>query len=236
VFFEHERLHAVQEMILARSEETRRAALARLLPDDPAAQKALAENCGGSVAHVKSNIARLRESNPMLGHRGPRLAVTYREIAEMQVTAIVQATIECRRKRIQARPEIMIPLVGTGAEFVFLRELVQKTIEEVIRREKFTGDLEIPIGTMIEIPRDPFQSIDQDGVGALVRVATEEGRDANAHLHVGVCGEHVGDPDSVEFFHRRADRGIAGGISGELSGSCSARETRPEMPEGATLR
>jgi len=185
----------------------------------------------------------------MLGHRGCRLAVTYPEILEMQVRAIVEATIACKKKRIDARPEIMIPLVGTRQELAMLREQVFATIEETKAKKKWTGKLEIPVGTMIEIPRaavtadeiaevadffsfgtndltqltfgysrddintflpdyikegilekDPFQTIDRDGVGQLVRQACRLGRSTDKTLKLGICGEHGGDPASIEFF------------------------------------
>ena len=186
----------------------------------------------------------------MLGHRGCRLSVTYPEILTMQVRAIVEATITCKRKRIDARPEIMIPLVGTRSELEMLRRLTAQTIEKVRKAKKYTGTLDIPIGTMIEVPRaalvadeiaavadffsfgtndltqmtfgfsrddifsflpdyleqgllghDPFQSLDESGVGSLVRTACRLGRQAKPSLKLGICGEHGGDPASVRFFH-----------------------------------
>ncbi|MFP8879716.1 MAG: putative PEP-binding protein, partial [Myxococcota bacterium] len=185
------------------------------------------------------------------GHRGCRLAITYPEILRMQVTAIVEAMIVCRKKGVKAMPEIMIPLVGTRQELAQLREETLETIKAVKAGKKYTGKLDIPVGTMIEIPRaavtadeiaevadffsfgtndltqltygysrddingflpdylrrgilekDPFQSIDVDGVGQLVDTAVFKGRSIKPKLKLGVCGEHGGDPASVEFFDR----------------------------------
>jgi len=225
--------------------------LHEFLPREQDRQELVAKNLGISVLKVQDRVESHREANPMLGHRGCRLAVTYPEILVMQVTAIVEAAIECRRNRVQAMPEIMIPLVGARKELAILRGLVEHTIQEVLAREEYTGKLEIPIGTMIEVPRaaltagdiaeeadffsfgtndltqmtygfsrddinsflpdyltqeiiekDPFHSLDQTGVGRLVEMATEDGRSANRGLKVGICGEHGGEPDSIEFFHR----------------------------------
>ena len=204
-----------------------------------------------SVSKVKSRVAQLSEANPMLGHRGCRLSVTYPEILQMQVRAIVEAAIKCKRKRISAKPEIMVPLVGTAKELAMLRQMAEQTIAKVKADEGFAGKLDITIGTMIEIPRaaltadevaqhadffsfgtndltqltfgfsrddvntflpdylsydiletDPFQSLDQSGVGQLVSMAVAKGRAANKGLKCGICGEHGGDPASVEFCHR----------------------------------
>ncbi|MAE62325.1 MAG: pyruvate, phosphate dikinase [Planctomycetaceae bacterium] len=127
--------------------------LHEFLPHDGQSQKEMAESLGVSVAKVKQRVSALHEQNPMLGHRGCRLSVTYPEILEMQVTAIVEATINCRKKRINAQPEIMIPLVGVDKELSSLRELTVATIAAVKKAKKFTGKLDIPVGTMIEIPR-----------------------------------------------------------------------------------
>ncbi len=127
--------------------------LHEFLPHEAKAQQEMAESLGVKVAAVKARVAQLHEANPMLGHRGCRLSVTYPEILEMQVTAIVEAAIHCKRNRIDAHPEIMIPLVGTAAELKLLRGLAEKTIADVFQRENFTGKLDIMIGTMIEIPR-----------------------------------------------------------------------------------
>jgi len=127
--------------------------LHEFLPQDAKSQKEIADALGVRAAVVKSRVSQLHEANPMLGHRGCRLSVTYPEILEMQVTAIVEAMIACKKKRIDAQPEIMIPLVGTAAELEMLRGLTEKTIEEVKAAQKYTDELDIPIGTMIEIPR-----------------------------------------------------------------------------------
>ena len=127
--------------------------LHEFLPQDATAQAALARALGVPFARVHMRVNQLHEMNPMLGHRGCRLTVTYPEVLEMQVTAISEAAINCRRKRIDARPEIMIPLVGIDRELALLRAQAETTIARVKKQKKFSGDLSIPIGTMIEIPR-----------------------------------------------------------------------------------
>ena len=225
--------------------------LHEFLPHDAAAQKSVASELGVKPSEVVKRAAALHESNPMLGHRGCRLSVTYPEILEMQVRAIVEAAINCAKKKIKAQPEIMIPLVGTFAELEMLRAKVEQTIEDTVTAKKFTGKLDILIGTMIEIPRaaltadevaeyadffsfgtndltqmtfgysrddintflpdylsqdilhvDPFQSLDQSGVGQLVEMGVKKGRSKKAKLKVGICGEHGGDPSSIDFCHR----------------------------------
>jgi len=224
--------------------------LHEFLPRDKKSQQAVADSLGIALKTLQDRISAHAESNPMLGHRGCRLAITYPEILVMQVTAVVEAAIYCRREHIQALPEIMIPLVGSATELSFLRDLVEDTIQDVMEREKYTGNLEIPIGTMIEVPRaavtageiaekadffsfgtndltqltygfsrddvgtflpdylgkgvlsdDPFHTLDPVGVGRLVRMAAVEGRKANEELKVGICGEHGGEPQSIDFFH-----------------------------------
>jgi pyruvate,orthophosphate dikinase len=225
--------------------------LHEFLPHDPESQKAVAKELGVKVSEIASRGRALHESNPMLGHRGCRLSVTYPEILEMQVRAIVEAAINCAKKKIKAQPEIMIPLVGMAAELKMLRERVIATIEETKQAKKFTGKLDILVGTMIEIPRaaltadevaeyadffsfgtndltqmtfgysrddintflpdyltqdilhvDPFQSLDQSGVGQLVAMGVEKGRSKKTKLKVGICGEHGGDPSSIDFCDR----------------------------------
>jgi pyruvate,orthophosphate dikinase len=225
--------------------------LHEFVPNEPAAQKEMAKNLNVPLNKIKQRVAALHEANPMLGHRGCRLSITYPEICVMQTTAIVEAMIECKKKRIDAKPEIMVPLIGTRQELEQLRELIAQTINDVRKKKKYTGKLSIPIGTMIEIPRaaltadevaevadffsygtndltqmtfgysrddintflpdyiehqilekDPFQSIDQTGVGVLVDIASKKGRQTNPKLKLGICGEHGGDPSSIRFFHR----------------------------------
>jgi pyruvate,orthophosphate dikinase len=225
--------------------------LHEFLPHDEKSQKEMAQRLGVPPAKVKQRVSQLHEMNPMLGHRGCRLAVTYPEILEMQVTAIVEATINCRQKKIDAQPEIMIPLVGTAKELASLRELTVQTIERVAKDKKYAGKLDIPIGTMIEIPRaaltadeiaehaeffsfgtndltqmtfgfsrddvntflpdylkqelllrDPFQTLDTEGVGQLIDMAVTKGRQSRRGLKCGICGEHGGDPASIAFCHK----------------------------------
>jgi pyruvate,orthophosphate dikinase len=127
--------------------------LHEFLPHDEAGQAQVAKSLGVPVEKVRQRVSMLHESNPMLGHRGCRLAVTYPEILVMQVKAIVEATIECIRSNIKAMPEIMIPLVGTKRELAFLRALTEKTIAETRAEQDFAKRLDIKIGTMIEVPR-----------------------------------------------------------------------------------
>ena len=223
--------------------------LHEFLPSEEKSVKEVAVAIGVKPKEVKRLVSALHESNPMLGHRGCRLAVTYPEILKMQVRAIVEAMIACKKKKIDARPEIMIPLVGTRAELALLREETLATIAEVKKAKKYTGKLDIPVGTMIEIPRaavtadevaevadffsfgtndltqltfgysrddingflpdylrrgilekDPFQSIDVDGVGVLVETGCKRGRITKPKIKLGVCGEHGGDPASIDFF------------------------------------
>ena len=233
--------------------------LHEFVPHDEKQQGELAREMGMTLEQVKRRVSQLHEANPMLGHRGCRLAVTYPEILKMQIRAIVEAALECKAKKIDARPEIMHPLVSTKQELVLLRKLTEETIEKVCAEKGAvaTGKkgLNIPIGTMIEIPRaaitaneiaevadffsfgtndltqmtfgfsrddigsflpaylekgmlekDPFQSIDVAGVGTLVGLACEMGRevaeDQKKAFKIGVCGEHGGDPASITFFEQ----------------------------------
>lgn len=225
--------------------------LHEFVPHDEKGQAELAKEVGVTPAEIKARVDSLHEFNPMLGHRGCRLSVTYPEILEMQVRAIVEAAIECKAKGVDARPEIMIPLVGTEAELKLLRAKTEETIATIKREKNFTGTLDILIGTMIEVPRaaltadqianqadffsfgtndltqmtfgfsrddinsflpdylnqeilpiDPFQSLDTSGVGQLVDMACKKGRSVKDKLKLGICGEHGGDPASIDFCHR----------------------------------
>jgi len=198
---------------------------------------------------LAARIAQLHELNPMLGHRGCRLGITYPEISEMQARAVFEATANLRRRKIMAIPEIMIPLVGTVTELEHQEAIVRRVADEVMKKKGIS--FPYTVGTMIEVPRaaitadriaavaeffsfgtndlsqttygfsrddigsflptylerkilldDPFQTLDTEGVGALVRLAVEKGRRARPGLKIGICGEHGGDPASVEFFHK----------------------------------
>ncbi|MEX0741237.1 MAG: putative PEP-binding protein, partial [Phycisphaeraceae bacterium] len=222
--------------------------LHEFLPHDPKSQAQVAKQLKISPAKVKARVAFLHEMNPMLGHRGCRLSVTYPEILEMQVRAITEAAIACLKKRVAVKPEIMIPLVGTAKELQILRALTEQVIKDVKKDKKFTKSLPIIIGTMIEIPRaaltaddvaqhadffsfgtndltqmtfgysrddvngflpdyidqeilplDPFQTLDATGVGQLVQMGVEKGRKTKPNLKLGICGEHGGDPASIDF-------------------------------------
>ena len=222
--------------------------LHEFLPHEPAQQKALAAELKVKPKVISDRVEMLHEMNPMLGHRGCRLAITYPEIARMQTRAITEATIRCRKKKIDARPEIMVPLIGTRQELALLREEILAEMEAVRKKLKYTKKLDIPVGTMIEIPRaaltadkvaevadffsfgtndltqmafgysrddsgvflpeyvsreilakDPFNSLDVEGVGQLVEMACKKGRSTKPKLKLGICGEHGGDPSSIQF-------------------------------------
>ena len=212
--------------------------------------KALAEDMGITVAEVKAKCDALHEFNPMMGHRGCRLAVTYPEIAKMQTRAVMEAAIEVKNEKgYDIVPEIMIPLVGEKKELKYVKDVVVE-VAEAVKAEK-NSDIKYTIGTMIEIPRaaltadaiaeeaeffsfgtndltqmtfgfsrddagkfldsyyqakiyesDPFARLDQTGVGQLVEMAVTKGRSARPELKCGICGEHGGDPSSVEFCHK----------------------------------
>ena len=209
----------------------------------------IAKELNVSVEKVHEVIESLHEFNPMMGHRGCRLTVTYPEIAEMQTTAVINAAINVQKKGVKVIPQIMIPLVGEVKEFDFVKKIVVATADKIIADSGV--ELKYEVGTMIEIPRaaltadkiaadadffcygtndltqmtfgfsrddagkfldayydnkiyesDPFVHIDVDGVGRLVEMSAKAGREANAALHLGICGEHGGDPTSVEFCHK----------------------------------
>ena len=141
--------------------------LHEFLPHDDKSQAAMAKELGITAAAVKARVAQLHEMNPMLGHRGCRLAVTYPEILEMQVRAIIEAVIACKEKKINAIAEIMIPLVGTAKELAMLADQVRATMRAVEDEKKYKGELDILVGTMIEIPR---AALTADEIGAVARV------------------------------------------------------------------
>jgi pyruvate,orthophosphate dikinase len=283
MFFEADRIKAVREMIVAKTQEERKAALAKIMPyqqgdfegiyevmegrpvtirflDPPLHEflptkeediKELADDLKISVQELKDVIAGLHEFNPMMGHRGCRLAVSYPEIAEMQTTAVINAAIHVMKKHPEFKivPEIMIPLVGEVKELKFVKDVVTATADKIIQGAGV--DMAYMVGTMIEIPRaaltadeiakeaeffsfgtndltqmtfgfsrddagkfldyyydhkiyesDPFARLDQTGVGKLVEMAAKLGRQTRPDLVLGICGEHGGDPSSVEFCHR----------------------------------
>jgi len=223
--------------------------LHEFVPHQLATQKELAEDLHISLASVKNKVSELHEFNPMLGHRGCRLGITYPEITEMQARAIIEAALNLKTKGIEVIPEIMVPLVGTVKEFVSQENVIRSTAQKVFKERK--DSVEYLVGTMIEIPRaalmadqiaehadffsfgtndltqmtygysrddagsflgiylkegiltsDPFEVIDQEGVGQLVEMGTERGRKTKPNLKVGICGEHGGEPSSVEFCYR----------------------------------
>lgn len=279
MFFDEDRIPAMREMIISKTEEQRRKALAKLLPmqksdfkglyetmegkpvtirlldpplheflpheDEEIAE--LAKEMGITFDELKATVESLKEFNPMLGHRGCRLAVTYPEIAEMQTRAIMEAAIEVKQEKGHTIvAEIMIPLVGELKELKYVKDVIVQTAEDVIKEK---GErIEYHVGTMIEVPRaaltadeiakeaeffsfgtndltqmtfgfsrddagkflnayydkkiydfDPFQHLDQEGVGKLVKMAAELGRTTRPDIKLGICGEHGGDPSSIEF-------------------------------------
>jgi len=222
--------------------------LHEFLPKEQAEIRKLASDMNVSYEKLKEKIEDLAEFNPMLGFRGVRLAMVYPEIAEMQVTAIIQAAIELKKQDIKAIPEIEIPVVSSLREAEVLREIIDKTAKELM--ELAGVEIEYEVGTMIELPRacviadqlaqsmdffsfgtndlsqttfgfsrddagkfipkyvemdvfekDPFQVIDQEGVGQLMKMAVEKSRKVKKDFPIGICGEHGGEPKSVEFCH-----------------------------------
>src|SRR5437868_11424974 len=223
--------------------------LHEFVPHEHKKQEELARDLHMNVEQVAERVEQLHEANPMLGHRGCRLAITYPEILEMQVRAIIEAAIECKKAGVKVLPEIMIPLVGTKKELDYLKTITFQTADRVMK-DKGTK-VEFMYGTMIEVPRaavtadeiaeiaeffsfgtndlsqmtvgysrddansflpdylkkeilerDPFQSLDTGGVGQLVSMAVSKGRSTRSDLKCGICGEHGGDPKSVEFCHQ----------------------------------
>jgi len=226
--------------------------LHEFVPHDEAKQRELAAKIGISPEAVARRVEQLHEANPMLGHRGCRLAITYPEILEMQVRAVIEAAIDCQKRKIKVLPEIMIPLTLDRKELKILETATRRVADEIISKSKVK--LDYLVGTMIELPRaalladqiaevaeffsfgtndltqttmglsrddagrflpeyvdqskaaifrdDPFQTLDTDGVGLLIRWAIEKGRKTRPKLKVGICGEHGGDAESVKFCHR----------------------------------
>ena len=283
MFFEASRIKAMREMIVAKTVEARKEALAKILPYQqgdfvamyrelkgrpmtvrfldpplheflPTKEEDIAEIAGElniSIDELKDVIASLHEFNPMMGHRGCRLAVTYPEIAEMQTTAVIKAAMQVNHEYpwYRIEPEIMIPLVGEVRELKYVKDVVVATADRLIKEAGVK--MKYSVGTMIEIPRaaltadeiakeaeffsfgtndltqmtfgfsrddagkfldayydrkiyefDPFAHLDQVGVGKLVKMAAELGRQTRPEIKLGICGEHGGDPASVEFCHK----------------------------------
>ena len=222
--------------------------LHEFLPHDDEGQREMSESMGVSIEEIQAKVEALHEFNPMLGHRGCRLGITYPEITEMQARAIIEAAVECKQSGEVVLPEIMVPLIGTVAELEHQKEVIDRTAKTVF--EEKGDEIEYLVGTMIEIPRaalraaevaevaeffsfgtndltqltfgysrddvskflpafvnekiledDPFQSLDQTGVGELVNAGVVRGRATKPDLKVGICGEHGGDPSSVTFFY-----------------------------------
>ncbi len=220
--------------------------LHEFVPHQTATQKELAEEMGLTLEEVKAKVDSLEEFNPMLGHRGCRLGITYPEITEMQTRAIIEAALNCQKRGIKVEPEIMVPLVGVLKELQNQADIINATAAKVF--EERGESLHYKVGTMIEVPRaaltaneiaevadffsfgtndltqmtfgysrddapkflkfykergivkvDPFEVLDQEGVGQLVRMGVEKGRSTNPDLKVGICGEHGGEPSSVKF-------------------------------------
>jgi pyruvate,orthophosphate dikinase len=224
--------------------------LNEFIPDDTVKQKELAAKLGTSLAEVKKREELLHESNPMMGHRGVRLGVTYPEITEMQVRAILEAAGELIKARKKPVPEIMIPVTCDVNELYEQKKIIDMVYKEVITKLKLKK-IGYSLGTMIEIPRaclvadkmahvaeffsfgtndltqmgfgfsrddiggflgeyldkkiltdDPFRTLDQDGIGQLIETGISKGRSKNRNLKVGICGEHGGDPASIDFCNR----------------------------------
>jgi len=223
--------------------------LHEFLPQEDEAIEKLANDMGVSFEELKSTVEALKEFNPMLGHRGCRLAITYPEIAEMQTKAIIMAAIELKKEEgIEVIPEIMLPLVGHVEEMRYLKRIITRVADELIKESGV--DLKYLVGTMIEVPRaaltadeiaqeaeffsfgtndltqmtfgfsrddagkflkdyldkgilrdDPFKKVDRDGVGQLMKIARDKAKPVRPNIKLGICGEHGGEPSSIEFCH-----------------------------------
>jgi pyruvate,orthophosphate dikinase len=220
--------------------------LHEFVPHEEANQKEMAEEMGISLDEVKALVDSLHEFNPMLGHRGCRLGITYPEITEMQARAIIEAAVNLKKKGVVTHPEIMVPLIGNVKEYKLQADIIHETAKKVFEEKGM--EVDYLVGTMIEVPRatltadlvakeaeffsfgtndltqmtlgfsrddagkflevyiekgilknDPFQILDQEGVGQLVRMGVEKGRSVNPELKIGICGEHGGEPSSVMF-------------------------------------
>ncbi len=226
--------------------------LHEFLPHDKEGRKQVADKIGVTQEQIEAKVESLRESNPMLGHRGCRLGITYPEITAMQTRAIMEAAVTVHNEGIDVKPEIMIPLVGNVVELKLQKKVVIEVANDVLAKNNLTHkDIPYSVGTMIEIPRaavtadeiaveaeffsfgtndltqmgcgfsrddagkflpdyvelgiyerDPFQALDQSGIGKLVSIAVELGRKTRPDLKIGICGEHGGEPSSIDFCHR----------------------------------
>jgi pyruvate,orthophosphate dikinase len=223
--------------------------LHEFLPHNEKDQAELAKSLGKTLEEVRTRVAQLHEANPMLGHRGDRLAITYPEILEMQVRAIIEAACQCKKEGVRVLPEIMVPLAGAKKELDYLKTFTDQTAQLVM--SEMGVKVDYLYGTMIEVPRaavtagqiaqtaeffsfgtndltqmtfgysrddansflpdylkkeilerDPFQTLDTEGVGQLMEMAVRQGRQTNPTLKCGICGEHGGDPRSVQFCHK----------------------------------
>ena len=223
--------------------------LHEFLPHTDEEIKELADSLEMSFEDLKNRVESLKEFNPMMGHRGCRLAITYPEIAKMQTRAVIEAAINVKNEGLEVKPEIMIPLVGTMREFTFIKDIIDEVAKEVMREKSV--EIEYSVGTMIEVPRatlisdqiakealffsygtndltqmtygysrddaskflkdyysrhilehDPFASIDQEGVGKLIEISVRRAKMVRPNIDLGICGEHGGDPKSIDFCHR----------------------------------
>lgn len=223
--------------------------LHEFLPHDEETIKELSKSMDTDVSEIKRRIADLEEFNPMLGHRGCRLAITFPEIYNMQAKAIIQGAIQAAREGIKVYPEVMIPLVGEVNELKTIKTMIKETIDNIIDEENI--NIDYTVGTMIEVPRacltadeiakeaeffsfgtndltqmtfgysrddagkflgeyvnkeilpkDPFEVLDQNGVGKLIDIAVKLGKTVNPTIKLGICGEHGGEPSSVEFCYK----------------------------------
>jgi len=222
--------------------------LHEFVPHEAKNQQEMAKEMGISVKEIRAKVEALHEFNPMLGHRGCRLGITYPEITEMQARAVFEAACQLKKEKVDVKPEVMVPLVGTVTELKMQKDIIVQTAEKVMSETGVRVDY--LVGTMIEVPRaaltadeiateaqffsfgtndltqmtfgfsrddagkflreyvdkkilpvDPFKTLDRNGVGQLVRMAVEKGRKIKPNLKLGICGEHGGDPNSIEFCH-----------------------------------